>query len=432
LGLLFAWTGPAAALPSFAQQTGEPCAACHVGAYGPQLKPYGRDFKLFGYWAADGQNTLPPVALVATASFTHTRADRPPLAGHSGNDNAVIQNAVIAYAGRVAGGVGSFAEVFYDAVRDRFVVSRIDLRRAFTADLAGHDVVYGFDVNNSPGLQDLWNSTPIFEFATQTSAFGASPSVSALVDGRLGSRVAGAGAFAMWDEALYTEFALYTPLSADLLRREGVSVAVNADRYDGAIPYGRIALQHEFNETHYVEVGAYGLSARRLPGGLESAGRDRIEDLGLDATYQYVGDKHRNLAAHATWIREHAQLNASRALAGTRASDHLTEVRADLIYSISDTWTPAAMVFRTTGSTDPNFFRTPGGDPATEGYVLELAYSPGGKKGAPASRWANVRLNARWVGYTEFNGRRDGASDNDTFYLGANVAVAPFGALVTR
>jgi hypothetical protein len=45
-GLLYA--SPARALPSFAQQTGQPCAACHVGAFGRQLKPYRREFKLYG------------------------------------------------------------------------------------------------------------------------------------------------------------------------------------------------------------------------------------------------------------------------------------------------------------------------------------------------------------------------------------------------
>src|SRR5579859_2751619 len=51
------------ALPSFAQQTGQPCSQCHVGAYGPQLKQYGRDFKLYGYVSGDGQNWLPPISL---------------------------------------------------------------------------------------------------------------------------------------------------------------------------------------------------------------------------------------------------------------------------------------------------------------------------------------------------------------------------------
>ena len=51
---MLAGANPVAAAPSFAQQTGQPCAACHVGAFGPQLKQHGRDFKLNGYVASDG------------------------------------------------------------------------------------------------------------------------------------------------------------------------------------------------------------------------------------------------------------------------------------------------------------------------------------------------------------------------------------------
>ena len=37
---------PAQALPAFATQTGQPCQACHVGGLGPQLTPFGRNFKI--------------------------------------------------------------------------------------------------------------------------------------------------------------------------------------------------------------------------------------------------------------------------------------------------------------------------------------------------------------------------------------------------
>ena len=40
---------PAKAVPSFAAQTGQPCTACHIGAFGPQLPPVGRAFKIGGY-----------------------------------------------------------------------------------------------------------------------------------------------------------------------------------------------------------------------------------------------------------------------------------------------------------------------------------------------------------------------------------------------
>ena len=45
------------AVPSFARQTGADCAACHVGAYGPQLTPYGIKFKLGGYTETDAALT---------------------------------------------------------------------------------------------------------------------------------------------------------------------------------------------------------------------------------------------------------------------------------------------------------------------------------------------------------------------------------------
>src|SRR5271165_3976666 len=68
---------PAHALPSFAAQTGQPCSACHVGAFGPQLKPFARDFKLFGYVSQSPGEHGPPLAVMLQTSFTHTEADQP-------------------------------------------------------------------------------------------------------------------------------------------------------------------------------------------------------------------------------------------------------------------------------------------------------------------------------------------------------------------
>jgi len=425
------WSSPVSALPSFSQQTGEPCSQCHVGAYGPQLKQYGRDFKLFGYVSGDGQNTAPPLAMIVAGAFTRTEADRTPLPHYQANDNVAVSSVLLAYAGKIAGGVGTFAEMTYDAVRQKYAVSRIDIRRAFTGEVAHRDVVWGVDVNNRPGLQDLWNSSPVFEFNASTSAFAASPAVSPLIDGKLSGRVAGAGAFAMWDGQLYTEFAEYGQLDRNLLNRAGLATPATADRYQGSMPYWRVAWQHDFADRHYLELGGYGLQARRFPGDVQSAGTDKLTDVGLDATYQYTGSKRRFVAAHATWIHEDAQLDAAQRVAKTAASDHLDVLRADVIYSFDNTWTPAFEVFRTTGSTDAKFFRTPNGSPNSDGYVLELSYVPWGKKTSPV-RWANFRLNARYVGYTRFNGKTQNASDNNTFLVGATAAFAPLGGLVKR
>ena len=65
---------PAFAVPSYSRQTGEPCTSCHVGAYGPQLTPHGRAFKLGGY--SDGK-TVVPLSATAVASWTHTAKRQP-------------------------------------------------------------------------------------------------------------------------------------------------------------------------------------------------------------------------------------------------------------------------------------------------------------------------------------------------------------------
>src|SRR6202011_1535021 len=51
---------PVQALPSYARQTGQQCAACHNGF--PELTPYGRQFKLNGYTWTGGTSNLPPIA----------------------------------------------------------------------------------------------------------------------------------------------------------------------------------------------------------------------------------------------------------------------------------------------------------------------------------------------------------------------------------
>ena len=67
LGLLLATLAPNAnAVPAYAQQTHMTCSACHVGAFGPQLTPFGRQFKLLGYSLKIGSGLTPKVSLRVT------------------------------------------------------------------------------------------------------------------------------------------------------------------------------------------------------------------------------------------------------------------------------------------------------------------------------------------------------------------------------
>src|SRR5512147_3287137 len=72
----------ARAVPSFALQTGQPCASCHIGAFGPQLTDYGREFKLRGYVQSGGNCEvngwpLPPLAATVIGSFNRSGKNLP-------------------------------------------------------------------------------------------------------------------------------------------------------------------------------------------------------------------------------------------------------------------------------------------------------------------------------------------------------------------
>lgn len=123
-------SGPARAVPSFAIQTGQPCAACHVGAFGPQLKPYGRDFKLHGYVASDGKDHGLPLSFTTQTTFTHTKAAQPDGAapGFRPNNNVAVDEVALYYAGRIAPQLGAFIELSFDGVAQQAHIGAVDIR----------------------------------------------------------------------------------------------------------------------------------------------------------------------------------------------------------------------------------------------------------------------------------------------------------------
>ncbi len=432
--IMISWAPASHALPGFAQQTGQVCSKCHVGSYGPQLKEYGRDFKLFGYASGDDQNHLPPISLVALSSYTETKKDRAaPLPNYKVNDNfASIDKFKLAYAGEIAYGIGTFSEVTYDGVKSMIAVDNVDVRKAFNPTIGGKDVVLGIDLNNRPTAQDLWNSTPTFEFLPNSNPFGPLPSASSIVDAKLAQRVVGLGGYTMINNTIYAEATVYNPLNNSMLKRLGIQNTPTTDTYDGLLPYWRIALQHNYADRHYLQLGAYGMLAKRFPNANQTRGTDDIEDVAGDLNYQYTASEVHFLSAHATYIREHDQLNASKALAkSNNLSDHFDTSRFDVSYSYKDKWIPSVGVFKVRGSSDKGFFKTPSGSPDSTGYIAEIAYAQWGTTSAPVN-WANIRYSLRYVGYSMFNGNKVGATGNNTLYLSVRIAMAPFGAGVSR
>ena len=423
----------AGAVPAFAQQTGQPCSACHVGAFGPQLKPYARDFKLFGYQASDGLSHELPIAITMIDSFTHTEQGQPPSAAphFAANDNLAVDQISLYYAGKAPGGFGVFAQATYDGVARAFNLDNTDVRKVKALEIGDKDLAVGLDFNNNPGVQDAWNSTPAWGYPYNSSALSRTPAASTLIDGTLQHQVVGTGAYVFWDYSIYAEATLYTPLNRVFAGRLGEGTNSQSDRYGAVAPYWRLALNHDFGTKASVEVGTYGISAQRYPGGLDDFGADTLTDWAVDANVFDKVMKTQVVSMHATWIHEDQSLRASAQIDGTHLHDTLDTQRADLSWSFHDTWTPTVQLFRTTGSADPVQYSGPGGSPNSDGYVVELAYVGGGRPNSPIL-WANWRVALQYVGYERFDGDRQGASAHNTLYLNLWLAVAPLGALVAR
>src|SRR5579871_6675890 len=121
---------PVEAVPLYARQTGQQCAACHNGF--PELTPYGRLFKLNGYTFKGGETDLPPLAAMTVLSFTHTQADQPGGAAphFAPNDNPALEFAIFFYGGRTTENIGMFGQVTFDNIGKRLSWDNTDIRYA--------------------------------------------------------------------------------------------------------------------------------------------------------------------------------------------------------------------------------------------------------------------------------------------------------------
>ncbi len=419
--------GSAQALPSFAQQTGKPCAQCHTVAYGPALTSYGRQFKLNGYvWGDVGQAV--PLALMVQGGFTHTAKDQvdPPADHFARNDNLSVDQVSGFYGGRISTHSGGFVQVTYSGEARHTHLDNTDVRYARASTLGNQSVVWGISVNNNPTVQDLWNSTPAWGFPDILSALAPTPAAKPVIAGGLAQTVLGATLYAMFDDHLYLEGGAYRGVSDRWLSRSGIG-ADASPHLEGLSPYGRVSWQMDFG-SQYVSAGLFGLGTRSHPDPSQVA-TDRLTDVGLDATYQYMSASGNALAANFALIHEKQSRDASFAAGASAPSDSLRTLSVDLTYAYRQTWVTSVQLFDTRGSTDMALYAPApvsgslSGSPDSRGYVLLLECIPFGKLDSFARPWLNLRIGVQYTGYQRFNGSRtnyDGfgraASDNNTLF----------------
>src|SRR5689334_5266121 len=232
---------PAAAMPSFARQTGMPCAQCHTTAFGPALTPFGQAFKLGGYTMGTASKA-PPFAIMQTATLTHTKKDLPGDAADTfdDNDNVAADETSLFYAGRIAGPVGAFIQTTYSGIEHTASWDNLDIRVANTREVGSHAATFGLSLNNNPTVQDLYNSTPGWSYPYIGSELAPGPAAAPVIEGGLEMQVLGLTGYAMIDQTWYVEGGAYHMVSSRWQRRFGIDPE-GASTLDGVAPYWRLA-----------------------------------------------------------------------------------------------------------------------------------------------------------------------------------------------
>lgn len=416
---------PAKAVPAYVDQTGLNCQACHVGGFGPQLTPMGRQFKIEGYTMRSGASV--PISAVGEVSFTHTRKNQspPPEAGKA-NNNLILDRGSLFLTGGIGQNFGGFVEVAYDGAEKAWMLDMLDLRAVTKRQVFGQDAVLGLSLNNFPTVQDPWNTTPAWGFPYSQTTISRTPGATPLINGKLGGNTLGLTAYAWIGQKFYLEGGAYSSPRAGTLQWIGIDPNDPGD-IKGLAPYGRVAWQGPLSGGT-AHVGAYFLQARIRPQrDRTTALSDRYTDFGVDASWQKALGSGDALSAQLRYTRENGELQASCMLgfvgpggSADCARTRLSEVRGDISYNWRSKIGVTVGAFSTTGTANSNLYSGPTGKPDSNGLLAQLDYTPWAVGNGPLGRRASMRVGVQYTAYGKFDGARDNydgtginASDNN-------------------
>jgi hypothetical protein len=416
----------ALAVPAFAAQTGEPCQACHVGGFGPQLTAFGREFKLQGYTLRTTPFNV-PLSVMSVASYLHTnQAQDPPPPGFSGNDNVALDQVSLFFAGGFGAHVGAFVQGTYDGVARAWTWDNLDLRLVNATKVGKTDVTFGLSLNNNPTVQDAWNTLPAWGSPYTSSSLAPGGTTSPLLNGALAQTSLGLTGYAWIDSKLYLEGGAYVSPSASALAHLGAD-PTSPGSIQGAAPYVRAAYQQDVGKGT-LEVGVFGMSAKIFPGLDRSTGlTDRYTDVGADASYIIALDNTDVVTVNARYLHESQSLQATCALLGAPvdgggggaqadsiaatavpagcASNTLNDYRVDASYYWRNKVGLTVGVFDTAGTSNPFIYagnRTL--KPNTTGLLLQLDATPWGDGKGPLGKRFNTRVGVQYTAFGLFNG----------------------------
>jgi hypothetical protein len=444
------------AVPSYARQTGLPCATCH-STY-PELTSFGRLFKLNGYVTTGLSqiqsptggglkiNEVPPLSAMFVTSLTQmSKSLTDPVNGDNTQNGSweFPQQLSFFFAGEISDHMGTFSQITYQHSSDHFTIDNVDFRYANQGTLGGKNTIYGLTLNNNPTVEDPYQGTPAWGFPFISSEIAPGPIASTLIDGGLAQDVVGIGGYTMIDNHWYGNLTFYRSEHAGVSEPYGSSLGIPTIK--GLAPYLRLAYQTNFGDN-FLEVGAYGLWANIAPDTVGTA--DKYVDTAVDAQWERNLEGGNSIVVRGTYINEKATFNASQPLGLVdNSSDTLKTFKLNGEYHFGASGAATVGVFRTTGSTDMTRYPASGnptlvgsgcgvanpdpvtgavsacdpapglgsanGSPENTGWVLQGTYLP----------WQNVQLGIQYTAYSKFNGSSDNydglgrkASDNNTLY----------------
>ena len=410
--VLSAVSESARGVPSFAAQTGQPCTACHIGAFGPQLTPYGRAFKIGGYTQAGGQGLLASIPLAATTitSFTHTGSAQPaPPAPHFGDNNNPALDMVSVYlAGRATPWAGAFIQGTYSDVSRAFFLDQVDVRPVTTVyDIGDATLRIGITVNNNPTVQDPYNSTYVWGYPFVSSSLAPTPAAQPMIASALSENAIGVTAYAWYDQHLYIEGGGYETMGPTLLHMVGHMLGASPFGSTRNIaPYARLAYEWNWGKgSQSAHVGGLflhsnfnpSINAYSVDGSL---GHNGYSDFAIDAGYQFLGNRTHIFTAEGIYTNEQQHLNGSfNAGASSKPFNYLQQVRLTLTYYYQQTYGLTFAWQNTWGSANPLLY-TPApvtgsanGKPNSNAFIIEADWVPFGKD-LHALQWRHQQL--RW------------------------------------
>ncbi|MBI3383131.1 MAG: cytochrome C [Aquabacterium sp.] len=379
--------GQAQAVPSFARQTGQDCAACHIGAYGPQLTPFGIKFKLGGYVDSDGKAGKIPLSAMVIAEYA--RFKEPDANGNNVTSSKLgLAESSVFLAGKLSDNIGSFVQVTNSGVDHTTGIDQADLRYATTMNIGGgKEALVGLSVNNNPTVQDPFNTLSVWSFPYTASDRVTNPGVD-MASASVEQRVIGVNAYSLIDDNIYAELGLYNSISPALQSRLGVG------RYpDGAefasmsnAPYVRLAYMKDLRTQ------AWNVGLLAFNGKLEDrASTDlvKFKDFGIDGSYQFLGTREHVVTVNGSYIRERT----------TAATD-----TGEASNTVKNTKLAASYHFQNTYGATLGYFKATSEDQhaGNRGFLYQVDWTPWGKESSWAAPWANLRVGLQYIAFKRF------------------------------